>query len=112
MLASLALAFLLASSTFTQTAQPGRADDPLSLDQAREEKAYTLGVQAYLWGIPLRTTTIPSRRVSKSAPVDVNNFRKYTELKTAKDRFVVTPNNDSHRSQQFLQLKNQSWISM
>jgi hypothetical protein len=52
-LASLALAFMLASSTFTQTAQPTCPDYPLSSDRAREENAYTLGVQAYLWGIPL-----------------------------------------------------------
>ncbi len=49
-LASLALAFMLASSTLAQNARP---DDSLSSDQAREENAYTLGVQAYLWGIPL-----------------------------------------------------------
>jgi Protein of unknown function (DUF1254) len=29
----------------------------------------------------------------KVGAVDVNNFHKYTELKTAKDRFAVTPNN-------------------
>jgi hypothetical protein len=52
-LASLALAFILSSATFAQATQLTRPDDPLSSDQAREENAYTHGVQAYLWGIPL-----------------------------------------------------------
>jgi hypothetical protein len=45
-LASFALAFMLASSTFALSAQPPRPDDSPSSDQAREENAYTLGVQA------------------------------------------------------------------
>jgi hypothetical protein len=93
MLASFALVFMLASPTYTQTAQPPRPEDPLSSDQAREENAYTLGVQAYLWGIPLAYNYDTHQAGLKVGAVDVNNFRKYTELKTAKDRFVVTPNN-------------------
>jgi hypothetical protein len=92
-LAPIALAFMLASSIFAQTAKPTRLDDPLSLDQAWEEDAYTLGVQAYLWGIPLAYNYDTNQAGLKVGAVDVNNFRKYTELKTAKDRFVVTPNN-------------------
>jgi hypothetical protein len=92
-LASLALAFTLASSTFTQTAQPTRPDDPFSSDQAREENAYTLGLQAYLWGIPLAYNYDTLQAGLKVGATNINSFRKYTELKTAKDRFVVTPNN-------------------
>jgi hypothetical protein len=93
MLVSLALAFMLASSTFAQSAPPPRPDDSLSSDQAREETAYTLGVQAYLWGIPLVDNYETNQAGLKVGAVDVNNFRKYTKLKTAKDRFIVTPNN-------------------
>jgi hypothetical protein len=84
---------MLASSTFARTAQPTRPEDPLSAEQAREENAYTLGVQAYLWGIPLAYNYDTLREGLKVGASDINNFRKYTELKTAKDRFVVTPNN-------------------
>src|SRR4051794_14904924 len=65
----------------------------MSVEQAREENAYMLGVQAYLWGFPLHYY---SRTTPKSIEVGgayLNDFRKYTELKTARDRFVVTPNN-------------------
>ena len=65
----------------------------LSADQAREENAYTLGVQAYLWGFPLAEygRTLPEG--VKVGGVGWNSFHKFTALKTAKDRFVVTPNN-------------------
>ena len=65
----------------------------MSAEQAREENAYAVGLQAYLWGFPLHYY---SRSTPKSVEVGgsyINDFRKYTELKTAKDRFVVTPNN-------------------
>ncbi|MDW9844109.1 DUF1214 domain-containing protein [Sinorhizobium meliloti] len=65
----------------------------MSPDQSREEIAYSVGLQAYLWGFPLHYY---SRSTPKSVEVGgtfINDFRKYSELKTAKDRFVVTPNN-------------------
>ena len=65
----------------------------MSAEQAREENAYAVGLQAYLWGFPLHYY---SRSTPKSVEVGgsyINDFRKYPELKTAKDKFVVTPNN-------------------
>jgi hypothetical protein len=47
-IAILILATVLASSA---TAQSG---DKMTAEQARGENAYALGVQAYLWGYPLR----------------------------------------------------------
>ena len=44
-------------------------------------------MQAYLWGIPLAYNYDTHQAGLKVGAVDVNNFRKYTELKTAKDRF-------------------------
>ena len=60
---------------------------------AREENAYTLGVQAGLWGYPLvhRVEAFPQTLVAKG--IGHNSFRKFDRLKTADDRFVVTPNN-------------------
>jgi hypothetical protein len=73
-----------------QSAAPASA---MSAEQAREENAYAVGLQAYLWGFPLHYY---SRSTPKSVEVGgsyINDFRKYPELKTAKDKFVVTPNN-------------------
>ncbi|MGD0443925.1 MAG: DUF1214 domain-containing protein [Edaphobacter sp.] len=65
----------------------------MSAEQAREENAYTLGVQAYLWGYPLQFygNLIPGSL--KAGGTYLNDFHKFTDLKTAKDRFIVTPNN-------------------
>ncbi len=60
---------------------------------AREENAYTLAVQAGLWRYP------PAHRVEAFPPtlkvqgIGPNSFQKFDRLKTAADRFVVTPNN-------------------
>jgi hypothetical protein len=58
----------------------------------REENAYTLGVQAGLWGYPLahRVDAFPAALAVKG--IGHNSFRKFDNLKTADDRFVVTPN--------------------
>jgi hypothetical protein len=65
----------------------------MSSDLAREENAYTVGVQAYLWGYPLRFYGGMVPGAVKVGGSFVNDFRKFTDVKTAKDRFVVTPNN-------------------
>ena len=60
---------------------------------AHQENAYTLGVQAGLWGYPLvhRVEAFPPTLVAKG--IGHNSFRKFDRLKTADDRFVVTANN-------------------
>ena len=73
--------------------EPNYANAQMSADQTREENAYAVGLQAYLWGFPLHSY---SRSLPKSVEVGgvyVNDFRKFAQLKTAKDKFVVTPNN-------------------
>jgi len=64
-----------------------------SAGQAREDYAHALGVQAYLWGFPLHFHGRSTPEAIKVGGIYLNNLRKFTELKTAKDRFVVTPNN-------------------
>ncbi len=65
----------------------------MSGEQAREEAAYTLGVQAYLWGVPIFEYGKTGVGGLKARAVALSSFRKYPTLKTAKDRFIVTPNN-------------------
>jgi hypothetical protein len=65
----------------------------LSAEQAREENAYAVGLQAYLWGFPLHYYSRSSPKSVEVGGSYINDFRKYPGLKTAKDRFVVTPNN-------------------
>lgn len=65
----------------------------MSAAEAREENAYALGVQAYLWGVPFVEYAHTLTGGLKAGALEVNAFRKYTSLKTAKDRFIVTPNN-------------------
>ena len=62
-------------------------------DAAREEAAYALGVHAYLWGFPLAEYGRTLPEAVKVGGVGWNSLRRFTALKTAKDRFVVTPNN-------------------
>jgi hypothetical protein len=66
---------------------------PAPVDQAREEAAYTLGVQVYLWGVPFVEYGKTAIAGLKAGAVGLNTLRKFSALKTAKDRFVVTPNN-------------------
>ncbi len=62
-------------------------------DQAREDASYALGVQAYLWGVPFCEYGKTAIAGLKAGAVGLNTLRKFSSLKTAKDRFVVTPNN-------------------
>jgi hypothetical protein len=59
----------------------------------REENAYTLAVQAGLWGYPLAHRIEAFPAVLQVKGIGLNSFRKFDQLKTADDRFVVTPNN-------------------
>ena len=59
----------------------------------REENAYTLGVQAGLWGYPLAHRVEAFPRTLEVKGAGRNSFRKFDRLKSAEDRFVVTPNN-------------------
>ena len=60
---------------------------------AREENAYTLAVQAGLWRYPLahRAEAFPPTLTVQG--IGPNSFQKFDRLRTAADRFVVTPNN-------------------
>lgn len=59
----------------------------------REENAYTLGVQAGLWGYPLAHRVEAFPRALEVKGIGYNSLQKFGRLKSAEDRFVVTPNN-------------------
>ncbi len=65
----------------------------LTPDQAKEEQAYTVGVQAAIWGRPFYDYVFTNSHGAESGAVYINYFRKFDKLKTAADRYVVTPNN-------------------
>ena len=74
-------------------AQSVPASDKMSSEQAKEENAYAIGLQAYLWGFPLHYYSRHTPKGIEVGGTHLNDFRRFTELKTAKDKFVVTPNN-------------------
>ena len=59
----------------------------------REENAYTLAVQAGLWGYPLAHRVEAFPRTLEAKGAGRNSFRKFDRLKSAEDLVVVTPNN-------------------
>jgi hypothetical protein len=68
-------------------------NEKLSSEQAREEQAYATGIQALVWGRPLIEYNKTIYAGAKAGAAFTNYFRRYENLKTAADRFVVTPNN-------------------
>jgi hypothetical protein len=79
------LAASQAGETFQEALMPSVVE--------REENAYTLGVQAGLWGYALAHRVEAFPRTLEVKGIGHNAFRKFDRLKTADDRFVVTPNN-------------------
>ena len=67
----------------------------LTSEQAREERAYAVGIQAALWGRPLAEYLHTNYDAVKAGASYVNYFHKFDALKTAADRYVNTPNNVS-----------------
>ncbi len=83
-----AFAFLV---SLMVTANPAEAK--MTSDQAKEEQAYTIGVQTAIWGRPFYDYVFTNSEGAKTGAVYINYFRKFDKLKTAADRYVVTPNN-------------------
>ena len=73
--------------------------EPATELSAREEDAYTLGVQAILWGYPLACTARAGEAAVRTGASHVNTFRRIPKLKTAADRCAVRPDDvtvDAH----------------
>lgn len=87
---ALLLGFLFIAPALAQTSA-----SKLSSDQAREEHAYAVGVQTAIWGRPFVDNVHTLYAALKAGAVGLNYYRKFSDLKTAADKFVNTPNNVS-----------------
>jgi hypothetical protein len=87
---------------------------PLTAEQAREELAYAVGVQAYVYGYPL----VEMYRVRHARVFDpanehrsrLNQFAHARRLRDHTDTQVVFPNNDTLYSSAFLDLAREPVI--
>ena len=91
-------------------------------DQAKENWAYSTGVQAYVYGLPLKVfererrlrlnerklNFVMSREICPCAPI--NQFGHMKKLATADDELPYTPNNDTIYSGILLELKEEPII--
>lgn len=86
-------------------------------DKGKEDWAYSLGVQAYIYGLPLKVfdrerrlrlnkkklSYVMAKKICPCAPL--NTFGHMTKLATAADDLPYTPNNDTIYSGILLELK-------
>ncbi len=84
---------ILLATAFAGSVSAQTSTQKLTLDQAKEEQAYTIGVQAAIWGRPLYDYVFTNSMGIKAGATYVNYWHKFDKLKTAADRYVVTPNN-------------------
>ena len=101
------LALLLPLSALAQPAIPA----PISPEQAREELAYTAGLQAFLYGFPaVEMYRIRHRALydpANPARAPVNTFQHRRALADASMRTVVAPNNDTLYSSAWLDVSRE-----
>src|ERR1700712_3727446 len=85
------IAFAVASALVvleaSQSANAQGIPASMSAEQAREANAYAIGLQAYLWGFPLHYYGRTTPKTIETGGAYLNDFRKFSELKTAKDKF-------------------------
>ncbi len=97
----------LLSAALPLAAAPAAAPS-MTPEQARQEQAYTVGAQAFLYGYPMvELYRIRHRAVFDAANADrtpLNTFRHRRELVDASMRTVVAPNNDTLYSSAWLDL--------
>ena len=88
-----------------------QADAKSNAATAQENLAYTVGVQAYIYGQPI----MDLYRTFWEGPLDpkrghdrtLNEFNLVRKLVTPKDTWVVTPNNDTLYARGFLDLTDE-----
>ncbi len=85
--------------------------DSVTPDETKEKLAYSIGVQAYIYGQPLmdtyrtfwENTLDPNRGHDRT----VNEFNFVRKLVSREDTWVVSPNNDTMYSRGFLDLTDE-----
>src|SRR5688500_12013446 len=92
----------------SEQAVQGRNDAPQTEEGLREEAAYTLGVQAYVYGYPLvemyKTRFIQIDYSKNSQRTRLNQFHHSRRLIDDTFKAVVSPNNDTLYSSAWLDL--------
>jgi hypothetical protein len=73
---------------------------------AREEDAYTLGVQAVLWGYPMLCTARAAEAAVTTGASQVNALCRFPRLTTAADRHVIRPNDATIDAHAWLDLRD------
>src|SRR5262249_60455201 len=88
----------------------GAEPKPATPEQLREELAYTVGVQAYVYGYPVvemyRTRFLRVYDPKNDARTSLNLFAHARKLRGPDDRSVVSPNNDTLYSSAWLDLSS------
>jgi hypothetical protein len=104
-------AFVVLLATIAITPNVAAQSAPDAAESAKEQLAYSIGVQAYLYGQPImdlyrtfwENTLDPNRGHDRT----LNEFNFVRKLVTAKDTWVVSPNNDTLYSRGFLDLTDE-----
>jgi hypothetical protein len=107
----LATAWLFAiSSVFAQE----KPEKPYTPELAREELAYTVGVQAYIYGYPLvemyRVRHFRIGNTTRQPRGHLNQFEHMRELQTHTSVAVICPNNDTLYSSAFFNLATEPLV--
>ena len=83
-------------------------------EKAREDLAYTIGVQSYIYGYATvelyRTMYEQSLDPNNENKVGINEYSHVRKLATPEDTWVVTPNNDTYYSRAWLDLSKEPII--
>jgi len=113
-LGALAAAMLTVGCAST-SAEQKQADAARSAEQAREQQAFELGVEAYIYGYPLvtmdmtrRVMTNTKRPLANHAPM--GQFFNAPTYPDAKFRDVTAPNADTLYSSAWLDLSQEPWV--
>lgn len=94
---------LICLSTVAATAQDRGSNSTAQDYQARQDDAFSIGVQAYIYGLAPVIMQRNERTFTDSlAPV--NQFYHYRQLATPNDTFIPTPNADTLYSSAWLEL--------
>lgn len=113
-MASLIVTFLLIQPCFImvtgeslEQVPPGHAAKTTALNSSLENESYTIGVQAYIYGLApviMQRTEDIFTSTPGPAHAPVNQFGCVTHLATPEDTIIVTPNTDTLYSSAWIEL--------